>query len=468
MQTDLELAFEMLTAKKPLYDKHFAYYDGKAPLVYSSTRLQEIFKSINARFTENWCAVVVDSVLERLNLMQFVIAENEADTEFLNTQWQVSEMAIDADEAHLAVLVVGEAYVIAWKEEGESAEAHYNDPRNVHLFYSGNNPRRKRFGCKWWIGDDYYRYLTLYYPDRLEYYRSNHSTAPTITKDGTFTPGHDVQTAASFMLTETADNPYGEVPIFHLRKERRTTKNELTNIIEPQDSINKLLSDMMVAAEYGAFPLRWVISQADVRGKLDTSPGYFMAIPASDGEGQQSSVGQLPATELSNYLSAIEQKVNSVAVISRTPKHYFLAQGGDPSGEALIAMEAPLNKKAQKYIDRFSSTWRKVAQFLLKLEGKQIDELDITAAFDRPETVQPMTNATIRKTNVEAGIPLTTQLRDEGWTKQELDDMQEDKENEQKANQAGLGAAMLNAQADFDRGNQNGNEDVTEDGNGRQ
>jgi len=452
MQTDLELAFEMLTAKKPLYDKYFAYYDGKAPLIYSRERLRDIFASIDARFTQNWCAVVIDSLLERLNLMQFVIAENEADTEFLNREWQLSDMALDADDAHLTALVTGEAYVIAWKEEGEPATAYYNDPRNVHLFYSGDNPRRKRFACKWWIGDDDHRYLTLYYPDRLEYYRSTNSIAKTTVATGTLVIANDVQTAASFGEPLIADNPYGEIPVFHLRRESRTIKSELTNIIEIQDSINKLLSDMMVAAEYGAFKQRWVISQVDVRGKFKNSPDEIWAIPAGDGEGQQTSVGEFTPTELGNYLSAVEQMVQSVAVISRTPKHYFLAQGGDPSGEALIAMEAPLNKKAQKYIDRFSSTWRKVAQFMLKLEGKQIDELDITATFDRPETVQPMTNAVIRKTNVEAGIPLTTQLRDEGWTDAELDDMQEDKEAEQEANQARLGTALLNAQTRFDQG----------------
>lgn len=451
MQTDLELAFEMLTAKKPLYDKYFNYYDSLAPLIFSRERLRDIFKSIDARFTQNWCAVVIDSLLERLNLMQFVIAENEQTTEFINRQWQLSEMALDADDAHLAALVTGEAYIIAWKEDGESAEAYYNDPRNVHLFYSGDNPRRKRFACKWWIGDDLHRYLTLYYPDRLEYYRSTNSIASTVTATGTIV-GHDVQTASSFGVPEIAANPYGEIPVFHLRRERRVIKSELTSIIEMQDAINKLLSDMMVAAEYGAFKQRYVISQVDVRGKLKNAPDEIWALPAGDGEGQQTSAGEFSPTELGNYLSAIEQMVQSVAVISRTPKHYFLSQNGDPSGEALIAMEAPLNKKAQKYIDRFSSTWRKVAQFLLKLEGVTVDELDITATFDRPETVQPMTNAVIRKTNVEAGIPLTTQLRDEGWTQQEIDDMQEDKEAEQKANQAGLGTALLNAQTQFDQG----------------
>lgn len=441
--TDLEMAYEKLAYKKPRYDKLFDYFDGRQELVYNRERLRDIFKDMDAKFTQNWCAVVVDSALERLNLMQFVVNENDAISKTLNDLWLSTEMNLDADDAHLAALVTGEAYIIAWKEDGQPAEAFYNDPRTCHLFYAADNPRRKRFACKWWLGEDMHRYLTLYYPDRLEYYRSRNDTK-----------NADVQSAAAFEPAEVpyAENPYGEIPVFHLRRERRGVKSELTNVIEMQDAINKLLSDMMVAAEFGAFKQRWAISQVDIRGKLQNAPNEIWALPAGDGEGQQTQVGEFDATDLQNYLKAIEQMVNSVAVISRTPKHYFLTQGGDPSGEALIAMEAPLNKKCEKYIERFSSTWRQVARFLLKLEGVEIDAMEITAGFDRPQTVQPMTLAMLRKANVEAGLPLLTQLRDEGWTQQEIDDMLDDKNAEQDAATTGIGAALLNQQSNFDRG----------------
>lgn len=445
--TDLEMAYAALAGKKARYDKLFNYFDGDHPLVYNRERLRDIFKDMDAKFTQNWCAVVVDSILERLNIMQFVINKDDATTDALNMLWTSTEMNLDADDAHLAALVTGEAYIVAWKEDGQPAEAFYNDPRACHLFYAPDNPRRKRFACKWWVGEDLHRYLTLYYPDRLEYYRTRNDTK-----------NADVQSAAAFEPAEIpyAENPYGEIPVFHLRRERRGIKSELTNVIEMQDAINKLLSDMMVAAEFGAFKQRWAISQVDIRGKLQNAPNEIWALPAGDGEGQQTQVGEFDATDLTNYLKAIEQMVNSVAVISRTPKHYFLTQGGDPSGEALIAMEAPLNKKAEKYIERFASTWRQVARFLLKLEGVEVDTADITAGFDRPQTVQPMTLAMLRKANVEAGLPLLTQLRDEGWTQQEIDDMLDDKNTEQDAATTGIGAALLNQQTAFDRGGGNG------------
>ena len=62
MATDLEKAVNALLRKKPLYDVYWKYYDGEQPIVYSSKKLKDVFNDIDARFTENWCAVVVDAV----------------------------------------------------------------------------------------------------------------------------------------------------------------------------------------------------------------------------------------------------------------------------------------------------------------------------------------------------------------------------------------------------------------------
>ena len=69
--TDLQVAVTALTAKKTRYDLYYRYYDGQQPLVYSSEKLREIFSGLDARFTENWCGVVVDSVLDRMELRAY-------------------------------------------------------------------------------------------------------------------------------------------------------------------------------------------------------------------------------------------------------------------------------------------------------------------------------------------------------------------------------------------------------------
>ena len=192
-------------------------------------------------------------------------------------------------------------------------------------------PQETLLPPKWHYDEEGYPHITLYYPDRLEYYKA-----------GVKEP----KSAAAFIADETmatAPNPYGEIPVFHLRRERRKIKSELENVVTIQDAINKLFADMMVAAEFGAFPQRYVISQMEANGQLKNAPNEIWQLWAGDGQGQDTEAGQFEPTDLDNYLKAMDKLAQAMAIISKTPKHFFFAQDVDPSGEALITMEAPLN-----------------------------------------------------------------------------------------------------------------------------
>ena len=449
---DIELAVATLLYKTPRYTRLWNYYQGIQPLVYATERLSDIFSGLQQRFMQNWCAVVVDSVHDRIQLQRVLVADDDAATEQLALLLSSSDLILESDDVHLASLVTGESFVIAWPdEESGQPEAYYNDPRSVHLFYEADRPRQKRFAVKWWVGDDNFRYLTLYYADRLEYYRST-SAVRTDDGSGSLLNWNEVTDGRGFTPINIEINPYGLIPVFHFRRERRVITSELANVLGPQDAVNKILADMMIAAEFGAFPQRYIISETEP-AKFKNAPNMIWGIPAGDGTGQPTSVGQFASAELSNYLQAIDKWTNAIAIISRTPKHYFFGQGGDPSGEALIAMEAPLNHKAQKYITRWTANWSEVAQFMMLVAGNGlIDDNAIVPVFDKPETVQPYTQALIRKESIAAGIPLMWQMEQEGFTQQELDDLQSAIDDEQAGQQQNLAVALTNAQRQFDQG----------------
>lgn len=448
---DLELAVATLLYKTVRYTRLWDYYSGSQPLVYASQGLSDLFQNLRATFQQNWCAVVVDSVADRIQLQRILVADDEAATDQLALLLSSSDLILESEDVHLASLVTGESYVIAWPdEESGQPEAYYNDSRTVHLFYEADKPRRKRFAVKWWVGDDNYRYVTLYYADRLEYYRSMNAVRSD-DGNGLLSNWNEVENGKGFMQVDAEPNPYGLIPVFHFRRERRVITSELANVLGPQDAVNKILADMMIAAEFGAFPQRYIISQAEP-GKFKNAPNQIWDIPGSDGEGQPTSVGQFASTELSNYLQAIDKWTTAIAIISRTPKHYFFGQGGDPSGEALIAMEAPLNHKAQKYITRWTANWSEVAQFMMLVAGMGlVDDNAIVPVFDQPETVQPYTQALIRKESVAAGIPLMWQMQQEGYTEQELAELEDAMQEEQNGAQVNLATALTNAQRNFDQ-----------------
>lgn len=453
--TDVKRAVKALAGKQQPFNELWAYYDGNQPLRYSTERLRKIFKDIEARFTQNWCAVVVDAAQERMAFRQFVVSGDAEASRLLNDWWQVSEMYLDADDVELCTLVTGEAFVIAWPgEEDGRLEAYYNDSRLCQAFYEDENPRRMSWAAKWWeeapqTGLEKRTRLTLYYADRLEYYVAEKKIAE-VSEGTTFAPLLlDEDDEGSYV----AENPLGRVPVFHFRRERRAIKSELgPSVLDSQDAVNKLFNDMMVAAEYSAFRQRYVISNADV-GQLRNAPDEIWDIPAGDGFGQGTQVGEFGETQLTNFLSAIKDLAGSIARITKTPvSYFFLGERADPSGEALIAMEAPLNNKVTMYTARLAATWAALAGFVAEVEKIALaDGAKPYAVYENPRTVQPFTQAQTRHVNVQAGVPLTTQLRREGWTPRELEEMRADRAEEGAAQASTLAQALLNQQRALDQ-----------------
>lgn len=435
--SDIEIAFNAIKNKQDKETEYFNYYNGDHPLVFAAKRLKDVFKNIDVKFSENWCAVVVDSVKDRVEL-QGLSGKSESETNALNELWSDGLMDDEAADLHESAFVTGEGYIIVWPDQNGKAEAFYNDPRKCHLQMDAENPKKPAWGAKMWITDEKIWRLNLYYADRIEKYataKRNDDSIPS--------------TFGEFKEYEeepVVKNEYGIVPVFKFGK-----RSELKNIIPLQAAVNKLLSDMMVSAEFGTFKQRWIISNVQTKA-LKNSPNEIWEIPAGDGSGQDTEVGEFNETDLNNFINAMNDLRTSISTISKTPKHYFFNKGGDPSGESLIAMEAPLNKKCDNYIKGLKQFWREVVSFMALINNLKIEANNITPIYAPPETVQPKTEAEIIQAETGAGIPLKTALKRHGWTDAEIKQMEKDKQEEQLA-QAEL------AQAYMDQARRNANED---------
>ena len=421
--TDLQTAYEAIKAKQDHHNTAFNYYDGNHPLIYSTTRMEELFRNLNTKFIENWTAVVIDSLKERIQLSGFTVPEIHQSK--VQEIWDKNTLALESDDLHEALIITGEAFVIVQEAVDGIPEIFYNDPRLCTAVYKPDNPRVMQYAGKMWVEADKTSRLTLYYPDRIEYYRTK-GEVDTLSGAGSFISDETIAPGG------VAKNPWDKIPVFHFRTSRRALKGGLFDIIPLQDAINKLLTDMMVSADYGAFKQRYIISNANIT-QLKNAPNEIWDLPAGDGTGQDTTVGEFDATNLNNYLDAINQLAGDIARISRTPKHYFYGQAGDPSGEALIAMESPLLRKVADHVERLDPSWKAVMAFAMSLAGITLKDSEIVTKWETVETVQPRTRAEIRLLGRQADMPLTTLLKREGWTDDEVDAMVKDLSETQSA-----------------------------------
>lgn len=405
--TDFINAFKAIKKKRPVLDLLYRYVNGGQPLRYSTERLEEAFSDLRTRFEINWCSVIVNTSLDRLQLTGFD-TDDQAANDALDTVFDQLHIDLEADKAHKGALSMESAYIIVWKTEQNEIEIYYNDPRNCHVFYESSNPHKRRYGAKWFRRDDDRHEITLYYPQKIEHYISKSTR-------------EEISNPNDFELESSETNTFGAIPVFELK-----TEGEIDKVTTLQDAINKTFADMMVAAEYGAFVQRWVVSNSDP-GDLKNGPNEIWWIPSGDGIGQASSVGQFTPTALSGYLDAMDKLANSMAIITRTPKHYLMTTGANISGEALLAMETPLTRKAEKHQRRFTAVWQDIGAFILRLLGKQTAPSDITVTWDRVESIQPFTEAQTNQILINTGIPLETILRRAGWTESEIQQLNDDR-----------------------------------------
>lgn len=417
---EVKLAYETLKGKQNHHHIRWDYYEGRQPIRWSKEKYEEIFEKLVA-FIENWCSVVVDATCDRLVLDSLNVVQNDALIKRIAEILYETGLTLEASDIHREAVIVGESYVIAWKDK--EIEAYRNDARMTHLFYQAENPHLPWFGVKQYEAEDGTGRLVLYYADRLEYYRSRKQMDQ---MRETFNQGDwepDDEVANDGYLP----NPFGEVPMFRFTVDSRGS-SDLDNAIPIQDIINKTLGDIVVIGEYAAFPQRWAVTNNKFPGKVPVTPQTtILFTPNDESNGESTQVGTFPAANMDNLLTVKDNVCHSMAIITRTPKHYVYGQGGDPSGEALIASETPLVKKVLRFQARLGDTWSKLGAFLLKLDGQSVRPTEVKPTWADAHSVLPLSLATIHRENVTAGIPIITQLRDEGWSQEEIDQMLEDK-----------------------------------------
>lgn len=411
-----------LTARQEAVTRYRNYYFGKHDQTYSTEKFRQRFGSLFAGLTSNFCGLVVDSVEERLNVEGFRYGgeeTEEADKEAWRI-WQANGLDADSQMLHRSVLTVGDGYVSIWAnpKDTETPIISVEDPSQIVTVSAAGNRRQKLAGLKRWKDDSGVWFCTLYMPDFIYKFRS---------KAKTFSDN------MKWERREVADeewplpNPLQEVPLVRFVNRPwvdGTGCSELAPIIPLQDGLNKLMADMLLAAEFAAFRQRWAtgveIPKDDNGEPIEPPASAVSRLWVSDKEGAH--FGEFSESDLGNYVKAMETYIQQIASISKTPPHYLLGQSGSfPSGESLKATETGLVSKARDCFVHLGESWEDVQRISFKVKGdKRANVVDAETIWRDPESRTESEHVDAVMKMQAMGVPWEMCMEELGFSPQKI------------------------------------------------
>lgn len=371
----------------PRVARRWRYYTGDHPTVWATPKLREVFRTLADSMSTNYCAVAVDSRVNRLRVTGWAGPNaDEADA-----VWAASRLPQRHDRLVRWALAHGTAVVLA---DTVSRTLHPQPATLAAVVPDPDDPGTAAYAGKVWrvpTGDGRTtRRAAVYWPDRTETY--------------TEAPG------VGWRLDDVVPQPAGRVPAV-LVEPYADGPPVLDVIASPQDRINKLSSNKMVAAEFGAFRqrvffTRQYVDPFDVR----QAPDHAIILDPGDTDAA-ARVQEMSATDLANYDAAITAEVDALFTLAALPRHMRVNPGSSPSGDAIKADESA-------FLEAVRAHQREVGEALA--DAMALLGVDAEPVWADPEPDQDEANARTVAVLVGAGIPWQAAATRQGWTAEEV------------------------------------------------
>jgi hypothetical protein len=364
----LRLLAERQTQDAQQVDTYRDYYEGEQPVSLTQRQRQFIGLKTGQIFCENYCAMVVDSLAERLTVTGFVTGDPAIDA-VLWEWWQANRMDAQSGLAHTYAGRDGASYiVVGWNNEERRPEIWTNeafdDSEGVKVFWQGKPGQgRILFASKRWREEidkageiETMKRMNLYLPDAILKYRSGSEAG-----EFGWSEHHEAGEEAWPLAWTDDDEKALGVPVVPLLN-KRTGISELSNVLPIQDAINKTMIDIVAAADVEGFGI-YTKTGGTVVDAVRVFPGAFWQ--DSDPQAQY---GKIEGSQLTGLLETHAAQVKTLAVITRRPMRYFTGGGDATSGESKKQDEAGLVAQAKDATVYFGNAWEDVMSLCAKLD----------------------------------------------------------------------------------------------------
>jgi hypothetical protein len=394
------------------YATYEKYYDGKHPLAFATRKFRSVFWGIFSQFADNLCESVVDIQAERLEVIGFTSNDAEtnidAETGVAATRdrtadaawdlWEDSDLDLVADEVHKDVMLYGDGFTITDDDGTIWPQA----PKQMAARYSETKPGMLDVAAKIWPNADGTLNLNLYYPDRIEHYKTERKPTTSL-KSNMFVVAGDDDATDSMQVSHfpnRAFSCYG--------------RSELIPVLPLQDALNKSVIDTIVAMEYQAFRQRWITGvdvELDDSGKPKNitaahGAGEYITLP-----GEEAKVGEFGQMDVAPLQAVSDSFRAEVARVSGIPLYYFYVGTGGASetGESLKTSELRFTRKGKRQHRCLGKAWERAVTTALVATGdvdkSEAAALDLNIIWERiePRSESEKMDVLIKKQSI--GVP---------------------------------------------------------------
>lgn len=422
-------------AELEMYDR---YYEGTQPLSYMHP---EILAEVSDRIRPLvifWPQMAVDSLEERLRLEGFKTGDEDVDAELWRI-WQANRMVLGFRQAVTDSLVMRRSFLSVGTNE-DDADTPIVTPESPLELYVDLDPRTRRVRAALRrvsdvdaLGGIGRRYATLYLPNE--------------------TVWCETEGGLGWVETRRDRHGLGMVPVApvvyrpRLRGSTRSARNQevarlgrsaLDPIIPLSDAANKLATDMMVAAEFVAIPLRGLFGvsadafkdeQGNAMSPLRAVLGRLLTVPDEEVKAFEWAAGQI-----SNFTEGLRAIAEMVVSVTGLPPHYLgKASDNPPSAEAIAASESRIATRAERAQDSLGIGPMDAAELILRFTkawDPQFASMSLDWRNVRTPTIGAMADAAVKlfTTPPTPIVPLKQTRERLGFTPEEIEEMEEQDE----------------------------------------
>jgi len=386
----------------------------------------EIFREIGDRLQQvviAWPQLVVDSVEERLDPEGFRLPDQDSGDDELWKVWQENNADEGSQLGRVDALVMKRSFVcVGAGDDPDTPLITFESPLEM---YADIDPRDRtvRAALRRWVDPEAspslpsgpqlitshagVRYATLYLPNSTHWFEN----------------GTEV---------DRDEHSLGAVPVTPVVNRARLTdwlgRSELGPVLPLAHAANKIATDMMVAAEFVALPLRGIfgIGPQDIEDAsgnkmtaLQAIMGRLLTFPDEDGTAKHF---EFASANLANFHDSINQLARLVASIAGLPPHYLgLTTENPPSADSIRSAEMRLVKRAERKQVPFGGAYERTMRLVKRFQDGDWDpryrRLETIWRDPSTPTIAQKADAAVKLNNLPKPIvPLRQTREDLGYT----------------------------------------------------